>query len=145
MVISFLAYLAVVSFWVTIDLIYRPNYIGPVHLLLKVMLYFSFVPLVFLIIFRDSLQPLGFDYIVLFDDAAVQNYLAANSMYAFWGLCLYLTVNSGFFKISDNSVYNRKFSENGTFALLACISFLIFSGALVHVINMIIKNLFFTF
>lgn len=141
MVISFLAYLAVVSFWITIDLIYRPNYIGPVHLLLKVMLYFSFVPLVFLIIFRDSLQPLGFDYIVLFDDAAVQNYLAANSMYAFWGLCLYLTVNSGFFKISDNSFYNRKFSENAVlFVLLACISFLIFSGALAHVINMIIKN-----
>ena len=54
MVISFLAY-SVVSFG-SLSILFI-NYIGPVHLLLKVMLYFL-VPLVFLIIFR-FLQPLA--------------------------------------------------------------------------------------
>ena len=141
MVIYLFTYISVVLFWVIIDIKHGSRHVSPVNLLLRLVLYFSFVPLIFLIIFRYQLQFLSFDYVVLLDDINLNNYLVAYTMYAIWGLLMYLFTNSGRFYLLDKGTSKRKNIEKIVLVLLFfSLSLLFFSGAVSDTIENILEN-----
>ena len=81
------------------------------------------------------------NYVVLLDNSALKNYIVAYTIFAIWGLSMYLAVNSGRFYLSDTknmkSVQSLKLIP---VILISCVGFLFFSGIVTSTINKLLDN-----